>query len=136
MAGVEPEFKEWVGAGSPVEWVVSVNLIRRHLTSSQRAVIAHDLLPLLNPRRRSGNGRRKLAKKLAKQDKPGSNGKASQIAAKITKTNANYVEVVKSIGQKAPELLEHVRSGSITVPDAKRLAKLPDEQRQEVLGEV
>jgi hypothetical protein len=47
IAGVEPRFVEWDGKGSPVEWVVSENLVRRHLTSSQCAVIAHDLLPLL-----------------------------------------------------------------------------------------
>ena len=132
VAGVEPRFVEWDGTGSPVEWVVSENLVRRHLTSSQRAVIAHDLLPLLEAeakeRQRDGGS---LAKKLAKRE---TNGKASQAAARMTGTNSTYVEVVKSIRQKAPELIEQVRSGNITVPDAKKLAKLPDEQRQEVLG--
>jgi hypothetical protein len=47
IAGVKPRFVEWDGDGSPIEWVVSVNLVRRHLTPSQRAAIAHDLLPLL-----------------------------------------------------------------------------------------
>ena len=47
IAGVKPSFANWHGAGSPVEWVISENLIRRHLTSSQRAVIALDMLPLL-----------------------------------------------------------------------------------------
>ena len=56
LAGVEPRFVEWMGKGSPVEWVISENLIRRHLTSSQRAVIAHDMLPLLSKKPRSVNG--------------------------------------------------------------------------------
>ena len=47
MAGVEPRFSEWKGKGWPLQWVISENLVRRHLTSSQKAVIAHDLLPLL-----------------------------------------------------------------------------------------
>jgi hypothetical protein len=132
IADVEPRFVEWDGAGSPVEWVVSENLVRRHLTSSQRAVIAHDLLPLLEEeaRERQRDAGR-LAKKLADHK---TNGKASQVAARIAKTNSAYVEVVKSIGAKAPELLDRVRSGSITVPDAKKLAKLPDDQRQDVLA--
>ncbi|MHB8974041.1 MAG: MICOS complex subunit MIC10 family protein [Pirellulaceae bacterium] len=46
IAGVEPRFVEWSG-GSPLEWVVSENFVRRHLSSSQRAVLALDLLPLL-----------------------------------------------------------------------------------------
>jgi len=130
IAGVEPRFVEWDGTGSPLEWVVSVNLVRRHLTSSQRAVIAH-LLPLLEEeaRERQRDAGR-LAKKLADHK---TNGKASQVAARITKTNSAYVEVVKSIGTKAPELLDRVRSGSITVPDAKKLSKLPVDQRQDVL---
>lgn len=47
IAGVKPRFVQWDGDGSPIEWVVSMNLIRRHLTPSQRAAVAHDLLPLL-----------------------------------------------------------------------------------------
>lgn len=47
LAGVKPEFKKWDGNGSPLSWAISANLIRRHLTASQRAVIALDLLPML-----------------------------------------------------------------------------------------
>ena len=61
MAGVKPQFIEWEGKGSPIEWVVSQNLIRRHLTSSQRAVIALDTLPHLEAeakdRQRQSRGR-------------------------------------------------------------------------------
>ncbi len=46
LAGVEPRFTEFQG-DDPIGWVVSQNLVRRHLTASQRAVVAFDLLPLL-----------------------------------------------------------------------------------------
>ena len=39
-AGVEPRFTEWDGVGTPEAFVISNNLIRRHLTASQRAMIA------------------------------------------------------------------------------------------------
>ena len=47
IAGVKPRFEEWTGEGSPLSWVVATNLVRRHLTASQRAVVAFDLLPML-----------------------------------------------------------------------------------------
>ena len=45
--GLVPECKTWDGSGSLIAFVVSLNLHRRHLTSSQRAVVALDILPML-----------------------------------------------------------------------------------------
>ena len=41
--GIEPTFREWDGQGSLTAFVVSLNLERRHLTSSQRAIIALEI---------------------------------------------------------------------------------------------
>jgi hypothetical protein len=46
-AGVKPRFVQWRGTGSPLAWAISANVQRRHLTASQRAVLALDLLPHL-----------------------------------------------------------------------------------------
>lgn len=146
IAGVEPRFVEWSG-GSPLEWVVSENLVRRHLSSSQRAVLALDLLPLLEKdaaqRQRLSNGRgKKVAKKLANVEKEGGNGggsvggKSSKAAARMTKTNSTYIEAAKSIHKLAPEILEKVRSGVLKIPDAHKLAKLPDKERKRVLAMI
>lgn len=135
IAGVEPKFVEWNGTGSPTEWVISENLIRRHLTSSQRAVVAHDLLPLLETeakeRQRLSRGR---GKKVSQdRDTFSENGAASKIAARIARTNSTYVHAVKLMETTAPELIDEVRSGKITVPEARELSRSSSSIRRKVL---
>ena len=135
IAGVEPRFVQWSGKGSPLQWVISENLVRRHLTSSQRAVVAHDLLPLLEKeakdRQRLSAGRgKKVCNNLHTLTE---NGRSREAAAKITKTNHTYVQAVKTIDAQAPELLDRIRSGVLKVPDAARLARLPLAERKALL---
>jgi len=135
LAGVEPRFVEWEGEGSPTEWVISQNLFRRHLTSSQKAVVAYQLLPVLEKeakdRQRQSPGRGiKVGKK---RPAFSFDGKASTIAARLTKTNENYVKAVKAISTTAPELIEVIRAGHLKVPDAVQVAKCPKAMRSTVL---
>jgi hypothetical protein len=138
LAGVTPKFIQWHGHGSPVEWVVSMNLMRRHLSSSQRAVVALDLLPLLEKEAKdrqqfSRSIRQSSAKKCADQSH---NGKASEVAARITRTNARYVEAAKSIQKQAPELLDQIRNGKVKIPEATALAKEPPSKRGRMLRDM
>ena len=116
-----------------MEWVISENLIRRHLTS--QPACCHRPQPAADCWKRMARERQRdggsLAKKFAKLE---TNGKASQAAARIAGTNSNYVEVVKTIGKQAPELLDQVRNGIIGVPDAKKLSKLPEADRRGLLA--
>jgi ParB-like chromosome segregation protein Spo0J len=43
IAGVTPHYQEWNGQGSLTAFVVSLNLHRRHLTESQRGLVAAKL---------------------------------------------------------------------------------------------
>jgi len=94
-AGVEPSFRTWNGEGSLVGFVVSLNLHRRHLNSSQRAIVGAKMLPMLEEEakerqraqgHRGKEGGRGNEKPLSKSLYKGfsDENKASQQAAKIT----------------------------------------------------
>jgi hypothetical protein len=138
IAGVEPRFVEWDGEGSPTEWVIATNLFRRQLTASQRAVVAVDLLPVLEQEAKERQRRSQGRGKKGGKELPGnsSKGKASQVAARIAKTNRQYVQEVKKIRQTAPEVVEKIRAGELTVPEGKRLAQLPVAGRKKVLKKL
>jgi hypothetical protein len=98
--------------------------------------VALDLLPLLEreakERQRRSQGRgKKGAKECATFS---ANGKASEAAARLAKANSRYVEAVKAIKASAPEVVERVRSGQLTVPNANLVAGLPPSERKKVLG--
>lgn len=137
MAGVEPRFIEFEG-DDPIGWVVSQNLLRRHLTASQKAVVALDLLPLLKKeakqRQRQSNayrGNGQSAQKCANQK-----GKAAELAAKIVGVGSRYVEEAKGIREKAPELIERLRSGGITMAEASDISRLPATKRKQALRRI
>ncbi len=136
-AGVEPRFQEWDSKGSLVAFAVSLNVKRRHLTSSQLSAIALGVLTKLeeeaNKRQSEGGGDKvsvfapavSQSFDQALEDK----GKSTQIAAKMLNTNSQYIADAKKIANKAPELIPHIKEGTLTIPDAKAIAPLPEEKR-------
>ena len=98
-AGIAPRFTEWSGGGSPVEWVISTNLHRRHLSASQRAVVALDILPLLEKeakeRQRLGPGRRVATNALTSMARrvkppPGSPGRAAATSRRSRRSGPRH----------------------------------------------
>jgi N6-adenosine-specific RNA methylase IME4 len=127
---ITPEFRTWQGRGSPLAFVLSLNLSRRHLTSSQKAVVALEVEKHLASEARQQQGRRSdLLQKTAKSLRP---LHAAQEAGKLVGTNRHYVVTAKQIKKAAPELIETVRSGKMTIPEARQLSRLPVEQRENV----
>lgn len=127
LAKVEPRFENWKGNGSPVEWVISQNLMRRQLTASQRAAIALELLPLLEKEAKERQRKSKGRGKKVENDFStlGENGKASEAAARVVGANFRYIEIVKTISEQRPELIDRIRSGELSVPEARKLASVP-----------
>ena len=118
-------FRTWNGKGSLVSFVVSLNLHRRHLNSGQCAAIALDAEAM-------------IAKEIAEQEQQRKRGEttyeifhkslsssrdALQEAADLFGTNRHYVSDAKRLQQEAPDLLERVKAGEITMPTAIREAR-------------
>ena len=127
--GIEPESQTWDGKDELlIEFVLSMNLHRRHLTSSQRAALAVDLEPMLardaKKRQQEAGGDRKSEdyKESVKEKVSGSKsyGQARDEAARLTITNGNYVTKAKRIKRYSPELFEEVKTGKKTIPKAMR----------------
>lgn len=128
--GIEPKFQEWDGKGSLKEFVIALNINRRHLTSSQRAVIALAILPDLEEKAKEriesqNYGRSQLGQKIDQVT-----GKSTQLAAEMFDTNREYVSKAKTIMEKDPFMLEDVRDGKLTIPQA--MNELDKRNRNEI----
>jgi N6-adenosine-specific RNA methylase IME4 len=136
--GIQPITRNYTGAtdtASLIAFVVSLNLKRRHLNSGQLAIVALDIEKTLAqanpPGRPSGE---EMCQRIDTFTAP--LGRNAEQAAAIVGTNRQYVSDAKNIAQQAPDLLNEVRTGAITLPEAKKLVSLPEEDRAAVLGKV
>lgn len=127
--GTEPSLTEWSDEGSLVAFAVSMNLRRRHLSTSQRALLAAELKPLFEQEARARQGTRT---DLGANLREGDRGKASVQAAEIVGVSARSVETARRVRQRAvPELMEAVRRGDVAVSMAAAIADLaPDDQKK------
>jgi hypothetical protein len=113
--------------------VVSTNLARRHLTASQRAAIALELLPQYEaaakerqrtksaPKPRQLSAHDVVAKRQVNNPSRTARdeeGEARQQAAKALGVSPRYVSDLKFVRSKKPDLIKHVSAGRLTVPQA------------------
>lgn len=107
-------------------YVMSANLIRRHLSKSQRALIALEILPFYSERAKA----RVEAQDFGRGVTQGKNtlgygvGQARDEAGRAAGVSGSYVEKASKVKRDAPELLPAIESGALDVPTAAILATL------------
>ena len=124
MLGIEPETIEYVG-DDPLGIVLSKNLHRRHLTESQRAVIAAKLANMPVGRNWKNSNSANLPDNDFTPEKQGRNGQkltkveteiSQSEAAKALNTSDRLVREAKKLIREAPaEVIEQVERGKKTV---------------------
>ena len=120
-AGVEPRFDEYTG-GDPLGWVISMNLHRRHLNTSQRAMIAARLANM-----RQGE----------RTDLSGNTLRSQPQAAAEFNVSLESVKCAKKVMDKAePEVVEAVTSGHLPVSQGALLADSPPEFQRAVIEKI
>ena len=126
MAGIEPRVVEWQGDASPVEWVISKNLRRRHLNDSQRAMVAARLANL-------SYGQRKRALQLCSAGRDVTSDEAAAML-NISPRSVRYARKLQS--SATPELQAAVDAGEVSLSDALGVGELPPEAQREALAAV
>jgi ParB family chromosome partitioning protein len=121
--GIAPRFLAYED-DDPVAFVVSLNFHRRHLTTSQRAMIAVRLANM-------------------KRGRPGENPPIGGFSVPQDKAADTLKVSVRSLQRAAkvqehciPEVTKAVDEGSIAVSAAVKLSELPEEQQREVMFNV
>lgn len=134
IAGVEPRFSHYIGS-DVLGYIVSKNLKRRHLTQSQRAAVAAELVPMLaeDARKRQLAGLKRGSEMPVQENLPErNNGQARDKAGELMGVSGRSVEDALAVQREAPEVLDRVKAGDIAVSTARKVAELPEEDRQAI----
>ena len=116
-AGVTPRYTEYAGS-DPAQMVLSMNLKRRHLTPTQKAFIALDIMPFYEEAAKE---------RMAEGGRGGTNaiplGKSRDFAAEKVGVSSRYIQEAKAIQEESPELATEARAGLIHMKEASRELK-------------
>jgi len=125
--GIVPRFREY-HAGDPLGFVISLNLKRRHLTESQRAMVAGKLANI-------GKGQFVGNQHVASANLP-TPPVSQPDAAKLLNVSERSVRTAKAVQKTGtPELVNAVEQGAVSVSAAAVIAKQPPAQQAEILSQ-
>jgi len=121
-AGVECPYVEYEG-DDPLGYVISLNLKRRHLTESQRAMVAANIANMEQGERTDLEPSANL-QKVSQSD-----------AAQMLNVSTRSVAAASKVKDEgAPELIAAVESGKVSVSAAADIATRTQEEQQEIVA--
>jgi len=123
--GVEPRFEAWDGIGSLVAFIVSMNLHRRHLNESQRAMVAAKLANM----RQGARTDLQPSANLPEVGQP-------EAAQMLSVGERSLRSAKKVLTSGTPELARAVEQGKVAVSLAAIAAQLPEEKQIEFTSQV
>lgn len=124
MAGVDPTLEEYYGA-DPLAFVVSHNLIRRHLDESQRGMVGGKIATLKN-------GTNQFTKEGAPDEAPSFKQREAAKMMNVGRSTVQRARAVIVSGQ--PGLVEMVEAGDVSLATASDIAKLPAPEQQAAIS--
>lgn len=143
IAKVEPKYQHVEGLADDAavaRYVASLNLNRRHLSTSQRAMIGAKLAPMFEEEAKQRqaetqikDGRTPVSANLRE---PKKHSKATEEAARVVNVSARSVEEAKQVlTNAAPEIQRMVEDGSVSVHAASHVSRLPKGEQVQAAAE-
>jgi N6-adenosine-specific RNA methylase IME4/ParB-like chromosome segregation protein Spo0J len=125
--GAELNVKQWEGdEDGALSMVLSLNLKRRQLTPGQLSFVALSIEEYEAELAKKRQGSRSDIVERIPQSSD--SGKARAKAAAAVGVNDRYVQDAKRIAAKAPELVEQIQAGTMTIPEA--IKEIKKEERK------
>jgi len=121
--GIEPSFEEYEGDDA-LGYVIALNLSRRHLDESQRAMIGARIANMKHGQKKS-DGRNLPSEAISNLD----------AAKRMNVSDFTVKKAKKVLKEGTPELQDAVNNGQITVSVAAKIAELEPEQQQQIIAD-
>lgn len=111
--GIEPISEEYTG-DDPLSYVVSINIRRRHMDKSQRAMLATEMLPEFEEEAKERQGKR-VDLTLGSDDHNVSFGRSRENVASIFGVSGPTIQRAKRIKEEAPGKVPAIVSGKESI---------------------
>jgi len=125
--GIKPNLSEYEG-DNPLQFVMSTNLRRRHLTDSQKAVVGRRYVKYYSVFAKGRQGTRTDIKEPVPESEK---GQARDKAGEVVGVSGRYIDMADEVIEKRPEMEEKIMSGEIKLKQVHRDIKL-DEQKSKI----